>query len=98
MSDVKTDISVNGEGTLIVKRSQDVDPILRQARELAKDNRGKSESGEMYHAARIPMVMVETYCNTKGITFHEFMANPAHTRAMLNDPALSKFRIWEGRV
>lgn len=98
MSEVHTRLDVTDSGTLVIQRTQDVDPILRQAKELAKDNHGKSQSGEMYHAARLPMVLVENYCNQKGINFREFMANPSHVRAMLNDPALSKFRIWEGRV
>lgn len=98
MSEVHTRLDVTDDDTLVIQRSQDVDPILRATRELAKDNNGKSQSGEMYHAARLPMVLVENYCNQKGITFREFMANPTHVKTMLNDPALSKFRIWNGRA
>lgn len=29
---------------------------------------------------------------------HEFMVNPTHIRRMLSDPALSAFRVWEGKV
>jgi hypothetical protein len=52
----------------------------------------------MRHAARFPMVVVERYCNEKGITFEEWMSNPEHAKAMLNDSALSAFRVWEGRA
>jgi hypothetical protein len=55
-------------------------------------------SSEMRHAAKIPTSTIENYLKTNGITFHEFMANPAHAKAMLNDPALSGLRIWKGRV
>ena len=44
------------------------------------------------------MVLVEAYCNDRGITFDQFMGDPAHIRAMVNDPALDAFRIWRGRV
>ena len=52
----------------------------------------------MRHAASLPMVLIEAYCNTNHIEFREFMAHPKHVKAMLNDPALNKFRIWGGRV
>lgn len=98
MSEVQTNIGVTDDGTLVVRRSQDVDPILRQAHDLARFNGGKSQSGEMYHAARLPMVIIEQYCNANKITFQQWMQNPEHARRMLNDPALAKFRVWEGRA
>lgn len=55
-------------------------------------------SSEMRHAARIPFALIENYLAVHQISMHEFQANPAHIKAMLNDPALSHFRIWQGRV
>lgn len=52
----------------------------------------------MKHAAHWPPGLVETYMATHGIDFHEFLVNPTHVRRMLNDPALSGFRVWKGRV
>lgn len=52
----------------------------------------------MRHAAKIPASVIENYIQAKGITFQQFMANPAHAREMLNDPALAGLRIWKGRV
>lgn len=52
----------------------------------------------MKHAARIPFALIENYLAVNQISMHEFQANPAHIKAMLNDPALSHFRIWQGRV
>lgn len=98
MSEVHTRIDVNRDGLMVVERLQDVEPILKQAKALADNSSGKSESGDMYHAARLPMVIVEQYCNSNHITFHEWMSNPEHLRRMLSDPALSRFRIWNGRV
>ena len=79
-----------------VERVQDVEPILKATHDLR--TQGAVGSSEMRHAASLPMVLVEAYCNTNHIEFSEFMAHPKHVKAMLNDPALSKFRIWEGRV
>ena len=32
------------------------------------------------------------------IELHEWSSNPVHLKRMLNDPDLSHFRIWPGRV
>ncbi len=84
------------DGKLTFERVQDVEPILDFTHDLRAV--GRVGSGEMRHAASVPMVIVEAYCNDRGITFHEFMNNPVHGRAILNDPALRAFRVWEGRV
>lgn len=59
---------------------------------------GRTESELGKHAADYPPGFMEMYAKTKGITFHELMANPVHIRNMLNDPELSGFRVWKGRV
>jgi len=93
---IGTDIKVE-DGKVVVHRAEDVEPILDHAKELSNAGFHKTGMGDK-HAARIPAVIVEAYCNTKGITFHDFLANPEHVRSMLNDPALSGFRVWTGRV
>jgi hypothetical protein len=52
----------------------------------------------MRHAARVPAVLVEAYCNRHGISVHEFMANDEHVSRLLNDPVIAPFRIWKGKV
>ncbi|MNO09311.1 hypothetical protein D3C81_2323950 [compost metagenome] len=52
----------------------------------------------MKHAASIPFVIIEDYCNKHEITFHECIANKEHMRRMLNDPDLAAFRVWKGKV
>lgn len=84
-----------GDG-LVFERVQDVEPILDFTKAMRQI--GDVGSSEMRHAASLPMVLVENYCNTNGITFAEFMSNTTHVNYMLNDPALRSFRIWEGRV
>lgn len=52
----------------------------------------------MRHAARLPLIEIEKYMALTGITMHEFMTDPAHVKAMLNNPDLSQYRIWTGRI
>ena len=96
MGEVLTRVHEHADGALTFERVQDVEPILDGT--FARRASGLTGSGDMRHAASLPMVVVEQYCNDNGIDFREFMNNPAHVKRMLNDPALSKFRVWEGRV
>lgn len=95
MNDISTKIHVH-DGQVTFQRTQDCTSIAEEAKRLNRN--GVHGSNEMRHAARIPMVMVETYLNTNGITFQEFMHNKVHVKRMLADPALAHFRIWEGKV
>ena len=92
---VQTHISLQGSD-LITGTTQDCTPILDDAK--ARHNIGFHGSKELKHAARIPNVVVEQYCNAQGIEYSECMQNPVHFKRMLNDPALKSFRIWPGAV
>lgn len=97
MSEVKTEIHVDpSEDRFTVNRVQDVEPILERAKAL--HNAGIGQSGEWRHAASIPNVIVERYCEDAGITFREFAMNEVHQRRLLESPDLSHFRIWKGRL
>lgn len=95
MSDIRTNIQSEGDN-LIFNRVQDCMPIVAQVNTMRQQ--GTTGDKEMRHAARFPMVIVEKYINEKGITFQEFMGNQSHIKAMMSDPALSAFRVWEGKV
>ena len=84
------------DGSMTVERVQDCTPIAEYTKE--KHNVGLHGSSEMKHAATLPFVIVEKYCNLNGIDFRECMDNPEHIRRMLNDPDLQAFRVWKGRV
>lgn len=84
------------DGALITGTVQDCTPILERAK--AMHNEGKYGSSEMRLAMTIPDVIIEKYCNERGVSFHEFMTNKAHIRYMLNDPDLSFLRVWKGKV
>ena len=84
------------DGAMTVQRTQECTPIAERAKALHRE--GYHGSKDMKLAATIPSVMVEAYCNTKCITFAEFMQNKEHIRNMLNDPALAHFRVWKGAI
>jgi len=84
------------DGALITGTVQDCTPIAEHAK--AMHNAGFSGHSEMKLAASIPLVMIEKYCNDRGITYAEFSQGKEHIRYMLNDPALAHFRVWKGKV
>lgn len=84
------------DGKTIFERVQDCEPIVERTKAL--HNEGHHGSSDMKLAASLPMVLVERYCNDHGITFHDFCNGPEHIKRMLNDPSLSHFRVWKGRV
>ena len=84
------------DGAMAVERIQDCTPIAEHAKAL--HNAGQHGSSDMKHAASLPFVVVEAYCNQHNIEFSEFMSNREHIKRMLNDPSLSAFRIWPGKV
>lgn len=81
---------------LITGTVQDCTPYVERAQAMHKA--GAHGSGDMRHAAKLPYVVVEKYCNDNGITFQEWMNDKSHVRRMLNDPDNKMFRIWPGAV
>lgn len=81
---------------LIEHRTVDVEPVIEANKSLR--SAGAVGGGDIRHAASVPGIVIEQYCKTHGISFSEFVGDPVHIRRMLNDPDLSGFRIWQGRV
>lgn len=84
------------DGNLITGSVQDCTPFVERTKALHRE--GIHGSSDFKHAASFPPVLVEKYCNINGISFGEFLKNPVHCKAMLNDPALKDFRVWGGKV
>lgn len=59
---------------------------------------GHTGDREMRHLAEFPGYLIQKYCDNRGIEWSEWFQNPAHARAMLNDPDLAYFRIHTGSV
>ena len=96
MSGVATQVLEGTDFTYAVDRSQDVQPILEYTKGMQAI--GAGNGADLKHAAEIPMIFVEQYMQRTGITFATFSESPDHIRAVVNDPALAAFRIWNGRV
>ncbi len=75
--------------TIRFASTQDVDPIIQYAREMAEAG---GWSSEMKPAAEIPMVIVEKMMQDGS------WGDPAAMKAWLNDPQNKCFRIWQGRL
>jgi len=93
--DLQTRFHIDGD-QMVVQRTQDCTAILEQCKKQQRE--GRTGSSEMKLAAKLPYVIVENYCNQHDLEFSEVIQNPVHIKRMLNDPALSGFRVWEGRV
>lgn len=83
-------------GNIIHEIKQDVEPHLEWCANMR--SAGLTGSSEMRLAAHFPDAVVRNYCNQKGIDLVEFNRDRVHIRNMLQDPDLSKFRIWQGRI
>lgn len=84
------------DGKSFVGWEQDVTTNMEYAKAL--HNEGLHGSSDFKHAAHIPVIVVEKYCNDHNITYRDFMQSPDHLKRVLNDPALAYFRIWPGKV
>jgi len=79
---------------LVIGRTQDCTAILEDAKR--RHNDGLHGSADVKHAARIPNVIVEKYCNEQGVSFADFMADPVHIKRLVQHPDNGMFRIWKG--
>lgn len=86
----------DGQGTVTFETVQDATAILEDAK--ARHNAGYNGTSDLKHAARIPLIFIDKYCQHNNITFGEFQSNKEHIRRVLKDPALSHFRIWKGAL
>lgn len=96
MGQILTNMLEGADHAFAINRTQDVEPILNYTREMAAI--GAGNGAEMKHAAEIPMIFVEQYMQRTGVSFNEFCGSQEHIKAVVNDPAIAAFRIWQGRV
>lgn len=93
--DLATKIVVQDD-KMFVGRSQDCTPIAEFAKR--QHNAGFHGSSEMRHAAKIPNVIIEQYCNDRQLLYSEVMRDPVHIKRICNDPKNAAFRIWKGAL
>jgi hypothetical protein len=87
------------EGKFAHELRQDVEPTLDwvKAQHLHQGSQvGKSKSGEWYHAARVPTVVLHAWLNRMGLTMRDFKGDVVDK--FLNDSENAAFRVWQGRA
>lgn len=100
MSEVITKTSFDeSQGKIIVQQTQDVEPFLEFTKANSEAANAKfAPSRDIRHAGVLPLVFLEGWLKQQGMTFREFMLDRGAMRKLLNDPDLSKLRVWKGRV
>jgi hypothetical protein len=84
------------DGKLTVERVQNCTAIAEHTKRL--HNEGYHGSSDMKHAASIPLVIIEKYCNEQGVSFEEFMGDETHIKRVVEHPDNAMFRVWKGRL
>jgi hypothetical protein len=87
------------EGKFAHELRQDVEPTLDwvKAQHLEQGSGvGKSKSGEWYHAASVPTVVVYAWLNRYGLKWADFKGDVVDK--FLADSENAAFRVWQGRV
>jgi len=84
------------DGKVVLQSTEDITGLV----DLCADLRAAEEFGtkDMHYVAEIPGMLIEHYCNTFHVSWEEFMKEPKHIKALLNDPTWAAFRIKPGRV
>lgn len=87
----------HAENQLVVKREQDVQPILEMNKKLYTEGDGYSPSRTLRRVASIPFVVIERWINDEGINIFK----KDHWNAVkkkLNDPDYLFLRTSRGRI
>ena len=64
----------------------------------AKHNAGHFGTSDMRYLGEVTPMMLQTYCDKRGVTWDVAMSDPAHFRHILNDPENSNMRVYKGRI
>ncbi|MHC9085345.1 hypothetical protein ACYX7E_09935 [Luteimonas sp. RIT-PG2_3] len=73
----------------------DLDTLATYCREAAESQKSNSE---MKLAASVDGTVILDWCNRRGITWQQFMADQALQARFLDDPVNLPFRVWKGRI
>ena len=84
------------DGKVIIRKTQDVEPILERNKRLLTADDGYSPSREFRRAASIPLVIVEQWLR-EGVDIFDPNCNEAVKRK-LNDPQFAHLRTAPGRL
>lgn len=94
---IRTRLVEDSDGSLIVHREADVEPLLEANKALYTSGDGYSPSREWRRAASIPMAIIEKWRNELGVD----VFNPDHkpaVRRLLNSNEYAFLRTAPGRL
>ena len=90
--------SDDSEGKIHIETTQDVQPVLEENKIRRNLGEFHNKKKEWYHAASIPLVVVQQLVK-KGIMHpHGAVKDKARFKKWVNDPDNRAFRIWQGNV
>jgi hypothetical protein len=102
MSDVKTHIVKNSDGTLSLGTTQDVSEILKQNKFEADNNVNRKNTDTFGRkVASIPLNVVNAWCKEWGVTYEQFLYDPevkVKMFARLRDPEYQLLRTDLGQI
>ena len=102
MSDIKTTVRKNNDGTITFETKQDVQGILEQNMREANDNANrKKEDTFGRKVASIPLNILNAWCKEWGITLQQLNKDPAYKARMmarLRDRDYLKLRTDHGKI
>jgi hypothetical protein len=99
MNDIVTRANYDSStDTTTIGRFQDVEPIIKEVKDLKEVTDGRGNTIRGYFAGRIPAIIVEQYLIKAGIKFDEFIRDDIHIKRIMNDPDYKQFRVFEGRI
>lgn len=64
----------------------------------ALHNNGLHGSKDMKLAMKVDGFFIMDWCNKHGVTWKQFFNDPALQNRFIEDPDLSVFRVWKGRL
>lgn len=94
---IRTRLEEDGDGSLIVHREADVEPLLEINKALQTSGDGYTPSREMRRAASIPLAIIEKWKNELGVDVFD----PDHigaVRRLLNSNEYRHLRTAPGRL
>lgn len=87
-----------GENQFIIKSICDIEPVLNEIKYLREtSNEGKSQSGDLYHVAKIPKIFVLRWNREYGVDVLSKENWPLLKR-LLESPEFKAFRIYQGKI
>ena len=85
-------------GKSTIETTVDVEPLMDANKRQFNDAPKRHESEAFNKVASIPVVAAQMWCKERGVNYGEFLANPDHLKAFLNDRDNSVWRTRPGKI